>query len=74
MLHCLSSVIEEKILQCSSYFSIMTDESKDITVLKQLVLVGIYQMSDRGVKTSFLHIQDMKNGKAETIKEAILKF
>ena len=24
-------------------------------------------MSDSGVKTSFLHIQDMRNGKAETI-------
>ena len=77
LLHCLSSVIEEKILlemQCSSYFSLMTDESIDIAVLKQLVLVGRYQMSDSGVKTSFLHVQDMRNGKAETIEEAILNF
>ena len=43
----------------------MTDESNDIAVLKQLVLVGRYQMSDSGVKTSFLHIQDMSTGKAE---------
>ena len=52
----------------------MTDESNDIAVLKQLVLVGRYKMSDSGVKTSFLHIQDMRNGKAETIEEAILNF
>ena len=52
----------------------MTDESNDIAVLKQLVLVGRYQMSDSGVKTSFFHIQDMRNGKAETIEEAILIF
>ena len=54
--------IEEKILlemQCRSYFSLMTDKSNDIAVLKQLVLVGRYKMSDSGVKTSFLHIQDM---------------
>ena len=31
-------------------------------------------MSDSGVKTSFLHIQDMRNGKAETIEEALLNF
>ena len=43
LLQCLSLVIEEKTLsdlQLSAFFSLMTDESTDIAVLKQLVLVG----------------------------------
>ena len=51
----------------------MTDESNDIAVLKELVLVGRFQMID-SVKTSFLHIQDVTNGKAAAIEEAILNF
>ena len=45
LLQCLSLVIEERIqsdLQSSEFFSLMTDESTDIAVLKQLVLVGKY--------------------------------
>ena len=51
----------------------MTDESTDIAILKQLVLVGRY-LTDSGVKTSFLRIGDMMNGKAETIEGAILHY
>ena len=47
----------------------MTDESTDISVLKQLVLIGRY-LTDEGVKTSFLCIKDIPNGRAETIEEA----
>ena len=50
----------------------MTDESTDISVLKQLVLVGRY-LTDEGMKTSFLCITDISNGTAETIERAILK-
>ena len=42
-LQCLSSVIEcEKLdnLKCSPFFSLKTDESTDISVLKQLVIVA----------------------------------
>ena len=45
MLQCLTLVLEEQILsdlQSSDLFSLMTDESTDIAVLKQLVLVGRY--------------------------------
>ena len=76
VLHCLSLVIEEKILsdlQSSDLFALMTDESTDIAILKQLVLVGRY-LTDSGAKTSFLHISDIANGTAETIKGAILKY
>lgn len=76
LLQCLSLVIEEKILsdlQHSDLFSLMTDESTDIAVLKQLVLVGRY-LTDDGIKTSFLCITDIPNGTAETIEGAMLKF
>lgn len=76
LLHCLSQVIEEQILsdlQSSQFFSLMTDESTDIAVLKQLVLVGRY-LTDDGIKTSFLRITDIPNGTAETITGAMMKF
>ena len=75
MLQCLSLVIEERILsdmQSSDFFSLMTDESTDIAVLKQLVLVRRY-LTEGGVKTSFLHIEDIINDRAETIEGAILQ-
>ena len=76
LLHCLSQAIEEKILfdlQSSEFFSLMTDESTDISVLKQLVLVGKYLTRD-GVRTSFLTITDIPNGTAETIEGVMLNF
>ena len=51
----------------------MTDESTDISVLKQLVLVGRY-LTDEGAKTSFLCITDIPNGTAETIEGAMLTY
>ena len=75
-LQSLSLVIEEKILsdlQSSDFFALMTDESTDIAILKQLVLVGRY-LTDSGVKTSFLHIGDIMNSKAQTSEGAILHY
>ena len=51
----------------------MTDESTDISVLKQLVLMGKYLTHD-GVRTSFLTITDIPNGTAETIEGVMLNF
>ena len=76
LLQCLSLVIEEHILsdlQSSDFFALMTDESTDIAILKQLVLVGRC-LTDSGVKTSFLHIGDIMNGTAEMIEGAILHY
>ena len=57
LLHCLSSAVEEKILEdvsSSEFFALMTDESMDIAMLKQLVLVVRYMyVMEEGVKTSF---------------------
>ena len=51
----------------------MTDESTDIAVLKQLVLIVRY-VTGSGIKTSFLCITDMPNGTAETIEGTMMKF
>lgn len=45
LLQCLSQVIEETILSSmrdSAFYALVTDESTDISVLKQLVLLGSY--------------------------------
>ena len=65
LLQCLSQVLEEQILrdlQSSDFFSLMTDESTDIAVMKQLMLVGRYLIPGVGMKTSFLCISDIPNG------------
>jgi hypothetical protein len=76
LLHCLAQVLEEQtvsFLQVSPFFSLMTDESTDIAVLKQLVLVGKC-LTPEGVKTFFLRITDIPNGTAGTIESAILQY
>ena len=75
LLQCLSSVLEEQILEyirSSDFFALMTDESTDIAILKQPVLVARY-MTETGVKTSFLLIKDIRDGTAETIETALLQ-
>ena len=52
----------------------MTDESTDISVLKQLVIVAKYILPSRKIETSFLHIGDIADGTAETIEGAIVAF
>ena len=67
LLQCLSPVTEEQILeylQSNEFFALMTDESTDVAVLKQLVLVTRY-MTKGDVKTSFLHIRDIQEGESQ---------
>ena len=55
-LQSISSQVEEDTLQqlaSSTYLSLMTDESTDISVLKQLVLVIRYLLPTGNVTTSF---------------------
>ena len=76
LLQSLSSVIEEQILSeltSSEFFALMTDESTDVAILKQLVLVVRY-VTEEGIKTSFLHIRDLDNGTAESIEAALVQF
>ena len=74
-LQTISLEIEKNTLQklsSSTYFSLMTDESTDISVLKQLVLVARYILTTGDVTTSFVAIEDLADGKAETIETAII--
>ena len=52
----------------------MTDETTDVAVLKELVLYARYLSADGKVKSIYLKIQDLFNGTAETIYEAITKY
>lgn len=73
LIQCLSSEIEEQILEnirSSDYFALMTDELTDLAVLKQPVFVARY-MTNEGVKTSYLLIQDIHYGRAETIEARV---
>lgn len=70
-LQILSAQIEDNVLQdlaSSRYFAIMTDESTDISVLKQLVLVVRYVLPKGDITTSFLAIVDLQDGTAESIE------
>ena len=75
LLQSLSTSIEEDIvssLKSSPYFALITDETTDISVLKQLVLVCRYSTSS-GIKTSYFQITDIPNGTADTIETALLQ-
>ena len=50
----------------------MTDESTDISVLKQLVLVARYVLPTGDVTSSFVAIEGLADGTAETIEAAII--
>ena len=75
-LQTLSMQIEDDVLQnlaSSSYFALMTDESTDISVLKQLVLVARYILPTGDVTTSFLAIADLPDGTAQSIEAAMMQ-
>ena len=61
-----------KALASSPYFSLMIDESTDIAVIKQLVLVGRYILPTDDATTTFLALDDLPDGKADTIESVIL--
>ena len=70
LLQCLSQVIEASILSSMrgiAFYALMTDKSTDIAVLKQLVLLGRYVTASEEVKTSYLCIVDIPDGKAVSI-------
>ena len=68
----LAAVVEEQFsaLKCSKFFSLLTNESTDISVKNQLVLVTCYQVG-KEVRTAFIDIQDIIDGIASTIVQAI---
>ena len=73
----LSSVIEKDILakvKANSYFLLMIDESTDVAVLKQLVVVACYSLPTGEVETNYMHIGDIPDGTATTIEDAITSY
>ena len=75
-LEAINSVVEEDVLvdmKQSNSYSIMADESTDVSVLKQLVLYGRAVVKGE-LKTRFLKIVDLSDGKAPTILAAITTY
>ena len=65
----LATVVEEQQFSAkrnSSIFSLLTDESTKIAIKKQLVLVARYVV-DKCVKTEFVGIEDIVDGRATTL-------
>ena len=74
-LQCLATVVEtEKMqqLKSSPFYSLMTDESTDVAVLKQLVVVARCILPSGVVETMFLDICDIQDGTAGTIEQSLL--
>ena len=76
-IQCLASVTADaklSRLRSSPFYSLMIDESTDTSVLSQLVIVAKYLLPSGDVETSFVHMCDIANGKAETIEEAVMAY
>ena len=72
----MNDMIQESVLQSfrdSTYFSLMVDESTDISILKQLVLYGRAVVKGK-LKSCFLKIVNLEDGKALTITNAITSY
>ena len=75
-LEALNAHVEEKVVmgvKQSTYFSLMVDESTDISILKHLVLYGRFISNDT-LRTSFLKTVDLLDGRATTIADAITSY
>ena len=76
-LHVMSGHIEEvqlRALLSSPYFSLMVDETTDISVMKEMVLYARFVSSTSSVTSYFLKIIELSDGRAETVEEAILAY
>ncbi|XP_071138765.1 zinc finger protein 862-like isoform X2 [Mytilus edulis] len=74
MLLTINDQIQTSILQTihnSPYFSLLIDETTDVAVVKQMTVMARYLTHDYQVKTSFLTLVDLPDGKADTIVPAI---
>ncbi|XP_041377598.1 zinc finger protein 862-like [Gigantopelta aegis] len=57
----------------ANYFSLMLDETTDVSVKKQLTVYARY-IKDKTPVTKFLQMIEMPDGKAETIYDRVTKF
>ena len=77
MLQCASSQIQEPIHQAireSTYYNILLDETTDISILNQLTIMARYMDSDNVVKTAFLGLVGIPDGKDVTVHSATVRF
>ena len=73
----MGSQVEGGVVQqllSSPFVSLLCDETTDISVLKQMVVYGKYLTDSGDTCTVFLKINDLFDGKAETIERALLQF
>ena len=65
--------VQLKALLSSPYYSIMVDETTDISIVKEMALYARFiSCTDGTIVTSFLKIVELSDGRAETVEEAIL--
>ncbi|XP_076103623.1 zinc finger protein 862-like [Mytilus galloprovincialis] len=77
MLHSISLQISTPVIdaiQQSTYYSLLVDETTDVSVLKQLTVMARYFNQDLELKTSFLTLIDVPDGKADTLVAALKQF
>lgn len=65
---------ELKALLKSQYYSVMVDETIDISVIKEMVLYAQFVCDNSSVVTAFLKMIELSDGRAETVEEAILGY
>lgn len=61
-------------LLSSPCYSIMIDETTDISIIKEMVIYTRYISSEAEVCTSFLAIVELPNGTAETVEKALTTY
>ncbi len=73
----MSNIIEEaqlKQLLASPVFSILIDETTDVSVINEMVIYSRFITSEGEIRTVFLKIVELPNGCAETIEQALIKY
>ena len=61
-------------LLAAPFYSILVDETTDIAVINEMVIYCRFIRSDCQVRTVFLKIVELSNGRADTIKEAVKSY
>ncbi|XP_070538588.1 E3 SUMO-protein ligase KIAA1586-like [Ptychodera flava] len=70
-------VIREEILEKvkqSNFVSLLIDETTDISIMKQLIIYSKYLLKSGESKVSFLGIEEVCDGRAETLTECVKTF
>ena len=60
-------------MQASPFFSLLIDETTDVSILKQMIIYGRYICKGEA-KIRFLGVVELPDGAAVTITDALLQF